>query len=123
VFVYGAVVLEDPDALGARLAEVAHGVIAHVAEALHDERLVLPSGRQADLGHVVFPLDEEVDAVKDAQARGVDAAGDAALVDGLARHGGGRVDVRETCTQPTDAMQMRTDYGSPIFIGLLKINS
>lgn len=55
---------------------------------LDDEGLVLEAGRQAQHAHVGRLVDEVLDAVEDSATGGRDAAVDAALADGLARHAG-----------------------------------
>ena len=63
---------------------------------LDDEGLVGEARAEAQLAHVGGLVDEVLDAVEDAAARGGDPAVDAALADGLAGHTGVGVDILGT---------------------------
>ena len=75
------------------LGEELRGVVADVAEALHDRPLALePAGEPRPL-HVLGVAEELAERVLDAAPGGLDPAGDAAGVQRLAGDAGGGVDV------------------------------
>ena len=90
----GAVVLDYGNDLHAVfLFEELRGVVAHVAESLNDQALTLESAVEMRRCDVIGVTEEFPQGELDAAACGLDAAGDAVLRHGLARHAGHGVDL------------------------------
>jgi hypothetical protein len=89
-----AVAFDDGDDLAAvLLAQELGGVIAHVAQALHDHALAVQPARQAGAGLVLGVAEEFAQRILHAAARRLDPALNAARMGRLAGHAGLGVDV------------------------------
>ena len=91
---YRAVTLDDRgDDRAILFRQELGGVVAHVAQTLHDHPLALDAARQAGMGHVLGVAEELAQRILHAPPRGLDPALDAARVQGLAGDAGLAVDV------------------------------